>query len=72
MRLNRGRGNYFWLNYVLAQNGMNLADLKTIDMKAGDAGSAFVVGKVDVAVTWEPWLSKAKETPFGHVLTLQR
>lgn len=60
--------SYFWLNYVLAQNGMKLSDLKTIDMKAGDAGSAFVAGKVDAAVTWEPWLSKARETPFGHVL----
>src|SRR5512136_478386 len=60
--------SYFWLNYVLAQNGMKLADLKAIDMKAGDAGSAFVAGKVDAAVTWEPWLSRAKDTPFGHVL----
>ncbi len=60
--------SYFWLNYVLAQNGMKLCDLKTIDMKAGDAGSAFVAGKVDAAVTWEPWLSKARETPFGHIL----
>jgi NitT/TauT family transport system substrate-binding protein len=60
--------SYFWLNYVLAQNGMKLGDLKAIDMKAGDAGSAFVAGKVDAAVTWEPWLSRAKETPFGHVL----
>jgi NitT/TauT family transport system substrate-binding protein len=60
--------SYFWLNYVLAQNKMKLSDLKTVDMKAGDAGSAFVAGKVDAAVTWEPWLSKAKETPFGHVL----
>jgi NitT/TauT family transport system substrate-binding protein len=60
--------SYFWLNYVLAQNGMKLADLKAIDMKAGDAGAAFVAGKIDAAVTWEPWLSKAKETPFGHVL----
>jgi NitT/TauT family transport system substrate-binding protein len=47
---------------------MKLADLKMIDMKAGDAGSAFVAGKVDAAVTWEPWLSRAKETAFGHVL----
>jgi len=47
---------------------MKLADLKAIDMKAGDAGSAFVAGKVDAAVTWEPWLPRAKETPFGHVL----
>ena len=47
---------------------MKLSDLKTIDMKAGDAGSAFVAGKIDAAVTWEPWLSKARETPFGNVL----
>ena len=60
--------SYFWLNYVLAQNGMKLSDLKTIDMKAGDAGSAFVAGKVDAAVTWEPWLSKAKATAFGQIL----
>jgi NitT/TauT family transport system substrate-binding protein len=60
--------SYFWLNYVLNQNGMKLADLKAVDMKAGDAGSAFVAGKIDAAVTWEPWLSRAKDTPFGHVL----
>ncbi len=60
--------SYFWLNYVLAQNGMKLADLKMIDMKAGDAGSAFVAGKVDAAVTWEPWLSRARGTPFGKIL----
>jgi len=60
--------SYFWLNYVLAQNGMKLSDLKAIDMKAGDAGAAFVAGKIDAAVTWEPWLSRAKDTPFGHVL----
>lgn len=63
-----GGASYFWINYVLKENGMKLSDLKTIDMKAGDAGSAFVAGKVDAAVTWEPWLSKARETPFGHIL----
>src|SRR5512136_509973 len=60
--------SYFWLNYVLLQNGMKITDIKAIDMKAGDAGSAFVAGKVDAAVTWEPWLSRAKQTPFGQVL----
>jgi NitT/TauT family transport system substrate-binding protein len=60
--------SYFWLNYVLAQNDMKLSDLKAVDMKAGDAGAAFVAGKVDAAVTWEPWLSRAKDTPFGSVL----
>jgi len=60
--------SYFWLNYVLGQNGMKLSDIKAVDMKAGDAGAAFVAGKVDAAVTWEPWLSRAKDTSFGHVL----
>jgi NitT/TauT family transport system substrate-binding protein len=60
--------SYFWLNYVLSQNGLKLSDIKAVDMKAGDAGAAFVAGKVDAAVTWEPWLSRAKDTPFGHVL----
>jgi NitT/TauT family transport system substrate-binding protein len=60
--------SYFWLNYVLSQNGLKFSDIKAVDMKAGDAGAAFVAGKVDAAVTWEPWLSRAKETPFGGVL----
>jgi NitT/TauT family transport system substrate-binding protein len=60
--------SYFWLNYVLAQNGLKLSDINAVDMKAGDAGAAFVAGKVDAAVTWEPWLSRAKDTPFGQVL----
>ncbi len=63
-----GGASYFWLNYVLMQNGMKLSDLKMVDMRAGDAGAAFVAGKVDAAVTWEPWLSRAKNTPHGHVL----
>ena len=64
--------SYFWLNYVLAQNGMKLADLKAVDMKAGDAGSAFVAGKVDAAVTWEPWLSRAKDTAFRPCPSFER
>ena len=63
-----GGASYFWLNYVLKQNGMKLSDLKMVDMRAGDAGAAFVAEKVDAAVTWEPWLSRAKNTPHGHVL----
>jgi NitT/TauT family transport system substrate-binding protein len=60
--------SYFWLNYVLAQNGLKLSDIQAVDMKAGDAGAAFVAGKIDAAVTWEPWLSRAKDTPFGKIL----
>ena len=37
-------------------------------MSGGDAGAAFVAGKVDAAVTFQPWLSKAEGTDFGHTI----
>ena len=63
-----GGASYFWLQYLLDKEGMKLSDLNVQDMSAGDAGAAFVAGKVDAAVTWEPWLTKAKQTEFGKVL----
>jgi len=54
-----------FLNYVLQKNGMRPDDVQTIDTEAGAAGAAFVSGNVDVAVTFEPWLSKAKERKGG-------
>lgn len=56
------------LNFLLQKNNIAFADVKTIDTEAGAAGAAFVAGKTDVAVTFEPWLSKAKERGNGHIL----
>jgi len=64
----RGGATLFWTNYVLTQNNMTLADINWLDMKAGDAASAFVAGKVDAAITWEPHLSRAAKEGKGHVL----
>jgi NitT/TauT family transport system substrate-binding protein len=63
-----GSTSQWFLAYVLKQNGLSLDDVKQVDMTSGDAGSAFAAGKVPVAVTWEPWLSKAQKNPDGHVL----
>ncbi len=63
-----GGASYFWFQYLLKQQGMKLSDVNVQNMSAGDAGAAFVAGKIDAAVTWEPWLSKAKATTFGQVL----
>lgn len=63
-----GGASFFWFNYELKQNDMTMDDIEVTSMSSGDAGSAFVAGKVDAAMTWEPWLSKAKETDFGHVI----
>ena len=63
-----GGASYFWFQYLLQQEGMTLDDVQAVNMSSGDAGAAFVAGEVDAAVTWEPWLSKAKETDNGSGL----
>ncbi|MCI1857151.1 MAG: ABC transporter substrate-binding protein [Sporolactobacillus sp.] len=63
-----GGASYFWFMYMLSKNGMSMKDVEVVNMSAGDAGAAFVGGKVDAAVTWQPWLTKAEKTSFGHVL----
>jgi NitT/TauT family transport system substrate-binding protein len=37
-------------------------------MNADDSGAAFAAGKLDVAVTWEPWITKASGEKIGHVI----
>jgi NitT/TauT family transport system substrate-binding protein len=67
--LNVGSTSEWFFDYVLQQNGMSIADVNVLDMpSSGVAGSTFVAGKVDAAVTWEPWLDRAQKAPFGHVL----
>ncbi|MCL6547665.1 MAG: ABC transporter substrate-binding protein [Alicyclobacillus sp.] len=63
-----GGASYFFFLYLLQKAGIDPKSIKFQSMTAGDAGAAFVAGKVDAAVTWEPWLSRAEHTSFGHVL----
>lgn len=65
---NPGSVSDFYLNYVLQQAGLTISDINAVNMKQDDAGAALVAGKVDAAVTWEPWLTKAKEAPDGQIL----
>ncbi|SMF22132.1 NitT/TauT family transport system substrate-binding protein [Tistlia consotensis] len=65
---NQGSVSEFYLGVLLKQAGLKLSDVKTQNMSAGDAGAAFVAGRVDAAVTWEPWLTRGKQAPDGHLL----
>lgn len=47
------------LNYALSQNGMSIDDIEPIFMPASDAGATLIAGQVDVAVTYEPYISAA-------------
>ena len=63
-----GTTSYVFLLAVLIDAGMTIDDINVVDIPPGDAGTAFVAGKIDAAVTWEPFLSKAKQREGGHVV----
>ena len=63
-----GGADFFWFQYLLRDLGMSLDDFDVQSMSAGNAGAAFVAGKVDAAITWQPWLSKAEGTDFGYTM----
>ncbi|HFD15724.1 MAG TPA: transporter substrate-binding domain-containing protein [Rhodospirillales bacterium] len=63
-----GSVSQFFLGVLLKQAGLRLSDVKSQNMTAGDAGAAFVAGRLDAAVTWEPWLTRGKQAPHGHLL----
>ncbi|SMD10626.1 ABC transporter substrate-binding protein [Sporomusa malonica] len=56
----RGSAAHFFLSTLLEKAGLQESDIKAVDMKASEAAAAFMAGKVDAAVTWEPHLGKAK------------
>lgn len=58
--MHKGSASHFFLSTILDKAGLTDNDVKIVDMKASEAASAFMAGKVDAAVTWEPHLSKAK------------
>ncbi|EGO64373.1 ABC transporter substrate-binding protein [Acetonema longum] len=54
-----GSASHFFLKAILDRAGLSEKDIQSVDVKASEAASAFMAGKVDAAVTWEPHLSKA-------------
>ncbi len=47
------------LNYALREAGLTIDDITVVPMSASDAGAALIAGKVDIAVTYEPYISAA-------------
>ena len=47
------------LRYALQENGLSFDDIEAVPIPAADAGSAAIAGRVDVAVTYEPYLTAA-------------
>ena len=64
----KGLPGHFLLLTALARHGLKPGDVEILDLDADKAGSGFVAGTLDVAVTWEPWISKAAEMTGGKKL----
>ncbi len=64
-----GQPSHMFLLYELDHAGVNPSDVHPVlTDDAGKAGELFAAGRVDAAVTWEPWLSRAQESAGGHVI----
>jgi NitT/TauT family transport system substrate-binding protein len=66
--LDKSSTSYFFFLSILDKHGLKESEVQIEEMGASDAGAAFVAGKVDAAVTWEPWLTNAGQREGGHVL----
>lgn len=66
--LRGGSIQQFYLNVVLDEVGLSEADVEIADLSAEDAAEAFLLGEVDAAVTYEPFLARALKADHGHLL----
>jgi NitT/TauT family transport system substrate-binding protein len=64
--------SHFVLANALAKNGLAIKDVKIVNLSAGDAAAAFMSGKVDAAVVWNPWVSKIESSGKGRALFTSR
>lgn len=48
------------LRYALQQEDMTIDDVKVVPLPAADAGTAIIAGRVDAAVTYEPYITEAQ------------
>lgn len=62
-----GEVNHFLLLVGMEKVGLGEGDIVLTNLSADDAGAAFVAGQIDAAVTWEPWVTKAKSAG-GHTI----
>ncbi len=60
--------SHFVLVTALAKNGMSQKDVKVVNMTAGDAAAAFLAGRVDAAVVWNPWVNQIQTSGKGTAL----
>ena len=66
--LDKSATSYFFFLQVLADSNITEDQINIVEMGNDEAGEAFLAGRVDAAVTWEPALSNCSEREGGHIL----
>ena len=64
--------SHFVLYSALAANGLKPKDVDVVNLSAGDAAAAFIGGRVDAAVLWNPWISQIEASGKGRALFTSR
>jgi NitT/TauT family transport system substrate-binding protein len=68
-----GLPSHFFLLLLLNKHGMGPKDIIFVPADDGSqAALMFTSGRVDAAVTWDPWISRAESLTKGHVLVTTR
>jgi NitT/TauT family transport system substrate-binding protein len=57
--------SHFLLVTALSKHGMSTKDVKVVNLGAGDAAAAFIAGRVDAAVVWNPWIHQIQQSGKG-------
>ena len=60
--------SHFVLVNALAKNGMKTSDVKIVNLSAGDAAAAFISGRVEAAVVWNPWIHQIESAGKGRAI----
>jgi NitT/TauT family transport system substrate-binding protein len=60
--------SHFVLYTALARSGLVPKDVNVVNLSAGDAAAAFMSGRVDAAVVWNPWISQIEKSGRGKAL----
>jgi NitT/TauT family transport system substrate-binding protein len=64
-----GGVSHFFLDKLLAVQGLRETDVTVVNMAAADAGAAFASGAINAAVTWEPFGTQAVKAGGKRLLT---
>ncbi len=63
-----GTCDHFLMLKALDAAGLTEKDVKYTNLTVPDAAAAFIAGKVDAAVIWQPWVSQIQREGTGKVI----